>query len=593
MGTIAAPPPAIGVAFGRGHVGGPGDAPIVTFEAKRAFHAFADSLTAEQMNRATRVYDSNCSGNRSGFDDNAVSKRGGVRAADGSGSSVSVRQLSGAARGEAVVRAVRDIAERSHTLKGGATQSQSRETPLQAFERDFAAQREAKEALAKTLFHTRPAAIPLGQDMRRAAAMDCGVSGSRYPNGPYAEFEWVFDRESRYVDNVDAATAKPFRRHFPQLKPVHLERSLGEPVDLRALVEAERTVTEQMRAERAGARRYDECHKKIGPHDKPPRRFAETLKHKPGHLANARPVTQQDGSLDADGRLVVTKATSLNKTEKKKSAFDEFEKIAIDYAAPRANPRLAGAGSSGGGFFAPNPDADGVATRGIKTCSAYATRLIASGVVGGVVVPVDGGGKRLGNPLIGATAAAHVRAGTPLGAFQGVALEQATRFDEKNTQQRNETKNTARRAYTRDIHSTGGFGWDRRRKENALAEASAESFGVPRQRRSDTVTDLQKERTATPGTMLREYSALTMGTAQLVTGEVWTPGGAGGLTQTQGVNPGARFGNWTWRNTRTPQKSSLEMEDVAGLPRHSAARARVRREDSMRKLSTRPSATFV
>ena len=213
--------------------------------------------------------------------------------------------------------------------------------------------------------------------------------------------------------------------------------------------------------------------------------------------------------------------------------------------------------------------------------------------MGGVVVPVDGGGKRLGNPLIGATAAAHVRAGTPLGAFQGVALEQATRFDEKNTQQRNETKNTARRAYTRDIHSTGGFGWDRRRKENALAEASAESFGVPRQRRSDTVTDLQKERTATPGTMLREYSALTMGTAQLVTGEVWTPGGAGGLTQTQGVNPGARFGNWTWRNTRTPQKSSLEMEDVAGLPRHSAARARVRREDSMRKLSTRPSATFV
>ena len=33
--------------------------------------------------------------------------------------------------------------------------------------------------------------------------------------------------------------------------------------------------------------------------------------------------------------------------------------------------------------------------------------------------------------------------------------------------------------------------------------------------------------------------------------------------------------------------------DIKGLPRHSAARARVREEDSLRKLSLRPSATLL
>ena len=50
---VARPPP--GLAFREG--AGPGDAPVVTFEAKRAFDAFADSLTAETMNRAARPYD--------------------------------------------------------------------------------------------------------------------------------------------------------------------------------------------------------------------------------------------------------------------------------------------------------------------------------------------------------------------------------------------------------------------------------------------------------------------------------------------------------------------------------------------------------
>jgi hypothetical protein len=89
-------------------------------------------------------------------------------------------------------------------------------------------------------------------------------------------------------------------------------------------------------------------------------------------------------------------------------------------------------------------------------------------------------------------------------------------------------------------------------------------------------------RIASPA-VVREYSRLTMGAAPRVGGEVWTPG----------ASASANVGGWTWRDAATPVPTSLERGDVKGLPRHSAARARVRKEDSVRKLSLRPSATLV
>ena len=96
----------------------------------------------------------------------------------------------------------------------------------------------------------------------------------------------------------------------------------------------------------------------------------------------------------------------------------------------RADPRLAGAGAASGGFSRQPRDADGMATRSVKACSAYATRLIANGRVGGLNAPKDRLGRLVGNPPIGATAAEHVRRGTPLGVSlppRGVALERAAR----------------------------------------------------------------------------------------------------------------------------------------------------------------------
>ena len=82
---------------------------------------------------------------------------------------------------------------------------------------------------------------------------------------------------------------------------------------------------------------------------------------------------------------------------------------------------------------------------------------------------------------------------------------------------------------------------------------------------------------------VREYSRLTMGAAPMTGGEVWTPGASASV----------KVGGWTWRDAATPVPTSLERGDVKGLPRHSAARARVRKEDSVRKLTLRPSATLV
>ena len=497
----------------------------------------------------------------------------------------------------------------------------------------------AEARRARPPFDTVPAHIALAQDMRREAAQDCGVTGSRYPNGPYEPFSWVFNREP---EKGAFAEKGEFRRHFQSLKPVHVGQSLGDAVDLRPLIEAERACAEDMRAMRARHGKFHACQRVVGEVDKPARAvfFPEPpddarRRHRPGHFARAAPV-RHDGTIDADGRFVPT--GRVDGSQKRHASVEraalssDREDAAADAAGvtryppkhARANPRLAGAGAAGGGFFAPGADADGMATRSVKACSAYATRLIANGRVGGLNAPKDRLGRLVGNSLIGATAAEHVRRGTPLGVFRGVALERAAREETRVAEYNRFRKNAARRAFQLREHEQGGFKFEQRRARAAAAEASADSFrgaaekalgfGSPRAasgiRKSASFTrfpptyalrekntrhaeDAEGEPTrigepnsrvgAVAPPAVREYSTLTLGAAPRVGGEVWTPG----------ASASAKVGGWTWRDTATPVPTSLERGDIKGLPRHSAARARVREEDSLRKLSLRPSATLL
>lgn len=154
---------------------GPGDAPVATFEAKRAFDAFANSRTAEAVRRAERPRDVTASAGS-----------GTARGDFGKGREQHAEppNASSAARGAAVVRATRELAARSRATVGslGAATRSSSETPLQRHEREMRAKAEARHAPMP--FHTAPSHIPRAQDMRREAALDCGVMGSRYPNGP-------------------------------------------------------------------------------------------------------------------------------------------------------------------------------------------------------------------------------------------------------------------------------------------------------------------------------------------------------------------------------------------------------------------------
>jgi hypothetical protein len=112
-------------------------------------------------------------------------------------------------------------------------------------------------------------------------------------------------------------------------------------------------------------------------------------------------------------------------------------------------------------------------------------------------------------------------------------------------------------------------------KATAREEDAEDAEGEPK-------TNRRAGRAVAPPAV-REYSTLTLGAAPRVGGEVWTPG----------ASASAKLGGWTWRNAATPVPTSLERGDIKGLPRHSAARARVREEDSLRKLSLRPSATLL
>jgi hypothetical protein len=225
------------------------------------------------------------------------------------------------------------------------------------------------------------------------------------------------------------------------------------------------------------------------------------------------------------------------------------------------------------------------------------------------------------------------------------------REEDKADAEKLRLKNAARGVYDLRVHEVGGFKFEQRRSRIAKQEASLDSFkseigaaekalgfGSPRNSReqkrfqnqnqngirksasftrfeptyavrekpvetngesSDASHEYSEEgtrveasramtnddrfaRIASPA-VVREYSRLTMGAAPRVGGEVWTPG----------ASASANVGGWTWRDAATPVPTSLERGDVKGLPRHSAARARVRKEDSVRKLSLRPSATLV
>lgn len=144
----------------------------------------------------------------------------------------------------------------------------------------------------------------------------------------------MFNREPE-----KGAIAREFKRHFPSLKPVHVGQSLGDAVDLRPLVEVERVYAEDMRAMRARRGKFHACQRATGEYDKPAKAVfypaeAPAGLHRPRHFARAAPV-RQEGTFDVKGRSV-------------------------------------------------------------KACSAYATRLIANGRVGGPVVPKDGLGRSAG-----------------------------------------------------------------------------------------------------------------------------------------------------------------------------------------------------
>ena len=327
------------------------------------------------------------------------------------------------ARPPPVVQSTRDLARARNPTRDDRT-------PLEAYE---SAREAAREAAVRPAMDRIPVRIPLAQDAITAAVRD---RGPNYPRGPFAEFKWVFSRDP----GPDDAALPVFYRHHRRLKPgpAHADLFLGEPTDARLLVIAERDAkaAEAAKAATSSGVRWGRDEKKK------PASSKLRLAHRPGHLAPAYPAGQ----------------TKSSKCSPRTSSF----------RGAGGGATLAGATTSGGGFWVPGDAANGVATRRVKTCSAYATRLIERGRVGGMVTPKDARGVPIGNALVGVT---------------------ATRAPD--------------------------------------ASLGADESGI------------------------------------------------------------------TWRSAAEPLPTSLERGDVAGLPRHSAARAKLRREDSFRRLSVRASATVL
>jgi hypothetical protein len=320
--------------------------------------------------------------------------------------------------------------------------------------------------------------------MLQDAAKDRGVN---YPNGPFEPFSWVFTREPGPAD----AHLPPFRRHHRRLVPVHADESLGLDVDLRLLTSVERTAeADEREARREVQERYGGA--SWGKKQAPSRL---DLAHRPGAMAR--------GAYPLGAAPRQSDAPSLARGGK-------------------GGATLVGRSDRGGGYWIPDERASGHGTRRVVASSAYATRLIAKGRVGGVVRRTDELGRPVGNAIVGIT--------------------------------RPSVEETLRARRERE---EGSVAWTYDPMDAYRTNATGEGEGAAG------------------------------------AGEGFRAGDGAGATATKKkmVSLGAGDSAVEWRSATRPMRTSLEAGNVAGLPRHSAARAKVRREESFRKSSVRASAT--
>jgi hypothetical protein len=305
-------PPDARVAFGKTV---PSDDPrIVTFAGKHSFDAFSRSLASDALDRSSRAYD---------------------HRRPGPGPPPPPPRPPPPARPPPVVQSTRDLA---------CAPVRDDRTPLEAYE---AAREAARLAAVRPPMDLVPAHIPLAQYMRNDAVRD---RGPNYPRGPFSEFKWVFSRDP----GPDDAALPEFYRHHRRLRPgpAHANEFLGDAVDARLLVVAERDAAAAEAAKAATSSGVRWAREK--------KQSALRLAHRPGHLAPAYPAGQ------------------ARSAERQMASPSSFRGVG-------GGATFAGATTDGGGFWVPGDAANGLATRRVKTCSAYATRLIERGRVGGMV----------------------------------------------------------------------------------------------------------------------------------------------------------------------------------------------------------------
>ena len=338
-------------------------------------------------------------------------------------------------------------------------------------------------------------------------------------------------------------------------------------MDLRPLIEAEWACAEDMRAMRARHGKFHACQRVVGEFDKPARAvfFPEppddarrrTAPHGARRAGSARRHDRRGRSVRPDRprrwttRLGRASGAFVRRRRRRRGRRGEPRP-----PSTRANPRLAGAGAAGGGFFA-GADADGMATRSVKACSAYATRDRER--ARGRLEHAEGQARATGGEPAHRRHRRRARASRDAARrFRGVALERAAR-EETRVAENNRFRRTRRVARSScastskagsSLSSGGrappprkrGFvprrGGEGARVRVAARERSEErlvhtvpyvrlarrTHNTQRTQRASRL-DRRTERTgAVPPPAVREYSTLTLGAAPRVGGEVWTPG---------------------------------------------------------------------
>ena len=461
--------------------------PRVTFAQKAAFDTFAQSLgAAAGLNRARNAYDAARPLPLPPREQPQPLPPAGDAELHRRGRGPNVANTRAADAAAAVVRATRELAESTKHRAGSGAGAMTQTTPLQ----DLIESRAREASRPKPDFDRVPAHIPLAQDMLQDAAKDRGVN---YPNGPFEPFSWVFTREPGPAD----AHLPPFRRHHRRLVPVHADESLGLDVDLRLLTSVERTAeADEREARREVQERYGGA--SWGKKQAPSRL---DLAHRPGAMARgAHPLGAAPLPQSEDARR-----PSLARGGK-------------------GGATLVGRSDRGGGYWIPGERASGHGTRRVVASSAYATRLIAKGRVGGVVRRTDELGRPVGNAIIG---------------IARPSVEETLRA--------------------------------RRDREEGSVAWTYDPMDAYRTNASDDLGEGEGAAGAGEG--------------------LFRAGGGAGATKKKMVSLGAGDSAVAWRSATRPMRTSLEAGNVAGLPRHSAARAKVRREESFRKSSVRASAT--